>query len=40
VGTLVSESFSPVVLLPGERVGVVETDEFDVKRLVVLSIQK
>jgi hypothetical protein len=40
VGTLVSESFSPVVLLPGERVGVVETDELDVQRLVVLSIQR
>jgi hypothetical protein len=40
VGTLVRESFSPVVLLPGGRVGVVETDELDVQRLVVLSIQR
>ncbi|UCG85175.1 MAG: 6-bladed beta-propeller [Gemmatimonadota bacterium] len=39
VGTLVRESFSPVLLLPGGRVGVVETDENDVQRLVVLSIQ-
>ena len=40
VGTLVRESFSPVVLLPGGRVCVVETDENDVQRLVVLSIQR
>lgn len=40
VGTLVRDSFSPVVLLPGGRVGVVETDELDVQRLVVLSIQR
>jgi hypothetical protein len=40
VGTLVRDSFSPVVLLPGGRVGVVETDELDVQRLVVFSIQR
>ena len=40
IGTLERESFSPVVLLPGDRVGVVEKDESDVERLVVLSIQR
>lgn len=40
VGTLVSDSFAPVILLPGGRVGVVETDENDVQRLAVLSIQR
>ncbi len=39
-GTLERESFTPVVLLPGGRVGVVEKDELDVQRLVVLSIQR
>ena len=40
VGTLERESFAPVILLPGARVGVVEKDESDVERLVVLSIRK
>ena len=40
IGTLERESFSPVVLLPGDRVGVVEKDESDVERLVILSIQR
>ena len=40
IGTFVRDSFSPVVLLPGGRVGVVETDELDVQRLVVFSIQR
>lgn len=40
VGTLVRDSFQPVVLLPGDRVGVVEKDESDVERLVVLSIRR
>ncbi len=40
IGTLERESFSPVVLLPGDRVGIVEKDESDVERLVVLSITR
>ncbi len=40
IGTLERESFSPVVLLPGDRVGVVEKDWSDVERLAVLSIQR
>jgi hypothetical protein len=40
IGTLVRDSFSPVVLLPGGRVGVVETDDDDVQRLAVLEIQR
>ncbi|MBE0595403.1 MAG: 6-bladed beta-propeller [Gemmatimonadales bacterium] len=40
VGTLVRESFAPLLLLPGERVAVVEKDEFDVERLAVFAIQK
>jgi len=40
VGTLRRDSFSPVVLLPGDRVGVVEKDELDVERLVVLAIER
>ena len=40
LGTLERESFSPVVLLPGERAAVTEKDEFDVERLVILSIQR
>jgi hypothetical protein len=40
IGTLERESFSPAVLLPGDRVGVVEKDESDVERLVVLAIQR
>jgi hypothetical protein len=38
IGTLERESISPVILLPNDRVGVVEKDEFDVERLVILSI--
>jgi hypothetical protein len=40
IGTLARDSISPVILLPGGRVGVVETDELDVQRLAVLSIQR
>jgi hypothetical protein len=40
IGTLKRESFSPVVLLPGDRVGVIEKDDSDVERLAVLSIQR
>jgi len=40
VGTLERESFAPVILLPGDRVGVVEKDEFDVERLAVFSIER
>lgn len=40
VGTVEREAFAPVILLPGERVGVVEKDEFDVERLAVFAIQK
>jgi hypothetical protein len=38
IGTIPQNRFTPVVLLPGDRVGVVETDELDVQRLVVLAI--
>ncbi|MFQ5703777.1 MAG: hypothetical protein ACE5HT_07125 [Gemmatimonadales bacterium] len=40
VGTLVRDSFSPVILLPRGRVGIAETDELDVQRLVVLSVAR
>lgn len=40
VGTLKRTPFAPVILLPGDRVGVVETDELDVGRLVVFAIRR
>ena len=40
VGTLERESFAPVILLPDDRVGVVEKDEFDVERLAVFAIHR
>ena len=40
IGTIERESFAPVILLPGDRVGVVEKDGSDVERLVVLAIQR
>jgi hypothetical protein len=40
VGTLVRDAFAPVILLPGDRVGVVEKDEADVERLAVFAIRK
>jgi hypothetical protein len=40
VGTIAQDRLTPVVLLPGDRVGVVEADEVDVQRLVVLAIRR
>jgi hypothetical protein len=40
VGTIAQDRLTPVVLLPGDRVGVVETDEVDVQRLAVLAIRR
>jgi len=40
VGTLVRDAFTPVILLPGDRVGVVEKDAADVERLAVFAIRK
>lgn len=40
VGTIDTESFQPIILLPGDRVGVVEKDESDIERLVIMSIQR
>jgi len=40
VGTLVRESFQPVILLPDGRVGVVEKDDLDVERLVVYAMEE
>jgi hypothetical protein len=39
VGTLLRESFQPVILLPDGRVGVVEKDELDVERLAVYAME-
>lgn len=39
-GTLERTAFAPVILLPGDRVGVVETDELDIDRLVVFAIRR
>jgi hypothetical protein len=39
-GPFARESFAPLLLLPGERLAVVEEDEFDVERLAVFAIQK
>ena len=40
IGTLALGSLVPVVLLPDDRVGIVEKDELDVERLVVMSIER
>lgn len=40
VGTLEREGFEPIILLPDDRVGVVEADENDVQRLAVLAIRR
>jgi len=40
IGTLARDSISPVVLLPDDHVGVVEKDESDIERLVVLAIRR
>jgi len=40
VGTLVRDAFAPVILLPGDRVGVVEKDDADVERLAVYAIRQ
>ena len=38
LGTITRENFDLVLLLPGDRVGVVETDENDVSRLAVFAM--
>ena len=40
VGTLDRTPLAPVILLPGDRLGVVETDELDIDRLVVFAIRR
>jgi len=40
IGTIAPDRLSPVILLPGDRVGVAETDANDVQRLVVLAIRR
>ena len=40
LGTLPTGSVAPVILLPEDRVGVMEKNEFDVERLVVLAVER